>query len=80
MSVVDQGQATSRNGRHTGHRRRLELVGTPGEQNVTRSRTAVARFCGWESNPNGRSFEAYKIRRFVIRRNPRAFGVRIFAL
>jgi len=34
----------------------------------------------WESNPNGRLFKAYKIRRFVIQRSLRAIGVRIFAL
>jgi hypothetical protein len=34
----------------------------------------------WESNPNGRSFEACRIRRFVIQRKLRAIGVRIFAL
>jgi hypothetical protein len=34
----------------------------------------------WESNPYGRPFEAYEMRRFVIQRRLRAIGVRIFAL
>jgi len=34
----------------------------------------------WESNPNGGSFKAYKIRRIEIQRGVRAIGVRIFTL
>jgi len=33
----------------------------------------------WKSNPNGRPFKTYKIRRFVNRRSLRAIDVRIFA-
>jgi hypothetical protein len=34
----------------------------------------------WESNPCGRRFKAYEMRRFVMHRRLRAIGVRIFEL
>jgi len=62
-------------------RNRKRCAGGKSDSRVGGPMRANEKWSGrWESNPNGRSFEAYKIPRFVIQRRMRAIGVRIFAL